>query len=1224
MMKRLFISFILIFFSISFLNAQEVIITYNFDKPTFKDVGNGYSEIIYTDCRNYGETGTPLIPFYAADVLLPFANEISQVKVISFEYYEAENGITLKPANQSLPISVKQPENYSSIPNQEIYNSSEIYPAKVIENIATYFLSGHSIGTFTVCPVQYSPSNNDVKCLKQITLQIDTKVTGKSTDLSEMLTTNSSIRKRINSIVDNPESLKSYAYDKSKIVDEYDLLLITSQTFLPYFDEYITFKTNTGYSVITKTTEDIYSDYTGSDEAEKIRNCIIDIYTNYGLSFVLLGGDADANVPAQNIVPCRSFYVDPGYSGYEDYLPSDMYYACLDGNWNSDQDNFWGEPGEDDLFYEVAVGRLCVDSQTEIENFINKLILYQDAPVISDITKVTFIGEQLDDITYGDDSKDEIEGISSNNGYTTQGVPENITINRLYESVSMWEMEDVFAAFNTGGVNILNHLGHSDVNYNMKMYNSDLTTTNFQNDGISRGFAIGYSQGCYNGSLDNRTSGANYLTDDSFAEKITTIATAEVATIANSRYGWYDPGGTNGASQFLDRQFFDAIFGEGFTQIGDANSDSKQDNASYMNTDPLVRWCAYETNLFGDPSMDIWTDEPVEIAATYLPNISIGISEISFTTDAPFARIGLVQNNILIGRGLADEDGNCDLQLFDPLITTQNIQVVITAHNRIKHLGTIIPFSDQPYIAYSTSIFSDSEGNNNNMIEFGENISLSLNLKNFGNQPATNVSVTISSTDEFITITDATENYGDFEPTEEILINNGFAFTVADNVPDNHKINFQISSIGESEWISTFYLTAYAPLLKINSYIIDDSVLGNGNNRLDPDETATITFEIANTGHGDCSDVEVIFNSISENAVIEGSPSEITQIIAGNISQISFDIVVSENVTNGILAPFSLDVTSGSYSAALDLSLKIGLIVEDWETGDFTKFDWTNNGNANWAISTQTPYEGTYCTKSGNVDNYQSSELLLEYDVVSDDNISFYYKVSSESGWDYLEFYIDEVMLGNWSGEVDWSQASYPVTTGNHTFKWEYAKDESLFSGDDCAWVDFIELPVAIEAVTYAITFHVSSNGVDIENSQVDLNGYGSQSTDLYGETTFISVLGMGAPGIGFTVNSNGYFEYSGNVVVDNIKTIEIELQQTVEIENELTENVLVYPNPTTGILYFKNTNNSDLELYSIDGKQVVITVKNNFIDLSQLSKGTYILKIINSDKVQFQKIELR
>ena len=85
--------------------------------------------------------------------------------------------------------------------------------------------------------------------------------------------------------------------------------------------------------------------------------------------------------------------------------------------------------------------------------------------------------------------------------------------------------------------------------------------------------------------------------------------------------------------------------------------------------------------------------------------------------------------------------------------------------------------------------------------------------------------------------------------------------------------------------------------------------------------------------------------------------------------------------------------------------------------------------------------------------------------VLTDGNISFYYKVSSEPNWDLLKFWIDGTKMGQWSGTVAWTQTTYPVAAGSHTFMWEYVKDGTQSAGSDKAWVDQIIFPPVQSAV---------------------------------------------------------------------------------------------------------------------------------------------------------------
>ena len=97
----------------------------------------------------------------------------------------------------------------------------------------------------------------------------------------------------------------------------------------------------------------------------------------------------------------------------------------------------------------------------------------------------------------------------------------------------------------------------------------------------------------------------------------------------------------------------------------------------------------------------------------------------------------------------------------------------------------------------------------------------------------------------------------------------------------------------------------------------------------------------------------------------------------------------------------------------------------------------------------------------------------------------------SESGYDELEFYLDDVLKHSISGEVDWQQKSYAVTgSGSHTLKWRYVKDSSASDGSDCGWVDCLQwsgyIPVAVPTVWDAISYTYDPAGRRIAKAYDD------------------------------------------------------------------------------------------------------------------------------------------
>ncbi len=151
---------------------------------------------------------------------------------------------------------------------------------------------------------------------------------------------------------------------------------------------------------------------------------------------------------------------------------------------------------------------------------------------------------------------------------------------------------------------------------------------------------------------------------------------------------------------------------------------------------------------------------------------------------------------------------------------------------------------------------------------------------------------------------------------------------------------------------------------------------------------------------------------------------------------------------------FTSDFVFGLYEA----------IQEDFENE--LGSDWQFEGDAAWSIVTDEAYEGEQSLKSDNINHNQQAILTISKDISFAGEISFFRKVSSESGYDFLTFYIDNEEQGQWSGELSWEHISFPVSEGMHEFKWVYSKDVGTASGSDCAWIDLVTFPVSIDGVS--------------------------------------------------------------------------------------------------------------------------------------------------------------
>jgi hypothetical protein len=130
--------------------------------------------------------------------------------------------------------------------------------------------------------------------------------------------------------------------------------------------------------------------------------------------------------------------------------------------------------------------------------------------------------------------------------------------------------------------------------------------------------------------------------------------------------------------------------------------------------------------------------------------------------------------------------------------------------------------------------------------------------------------------------------------------------------------------------------------------------------------------------------------------------------------------------------------------------------IEDFEAGPPLAAEWSTSGNQPWSVQSSTRYEGSYGAASGSISHSQTSAMTVNLTYASTGSISFYYTTSTESGYDYLRFYVDGVQQSQWSGTVGWTLATYTVPAGSHTFQWSYSKDGSINTGSDKVWVDLI------------------------------------------------------------------------------------------------------------------------------------------------------------------------
>ena len=417
------------------------------------------------------------------------------------------------------------------------------------------------------------------------------------------------------------------------------------------------------------------------------------------------------------------------------------------------------------------------------------------------------------------------------------------------------------------------------------------------------------------------------------------------------------------------------------------------------------------------------------------------------------------------------------------------LRLTVTGQNYLRYEANIevIP-AEGPYIIINEYALS----NQATQLNFGENTGFDLVLKNVGSSQAPAGTATLTTESEYITITNGTIDFNAIASNSTTNLENAFTFTISDEVPNKTSIEFTVTiTSGDDTYESHINMKAYAPVFEIGNVGIRE-INGNGNGRLDPGETVKLSFVVNNKGNADSheTNANLTINNVfmqligSANQTIDGIPAN-----AG--IDFEYQIYVG-SAPSGFAAEYTLDVASGVYTDTKDFVSKIGLNVEDFESGSLDPSLWTNASSIPWTLNTEDPYEGNYCLKSGAIGNSAETLVSLDYDAAEADSIAFYYKVSSENGYDKLYFYIDNQERGNWSGNVSWTRGQYAITAGHHTFSWKYKKDSSVTGGSDCVWIDFVILPRDLSLA--------ASAGLDVdacESEPAQILGYASNYETL-------------------------------------------------------------------------------------------------------------------------------
>lgn len=1115
---------------------------------------NGVFEQISIPEETYSNRlGEPKLPIMRKLIAVPVGAQvrISADNFTEKEYLLSDFGIdnSIIPDQPSIPKS-SDPANFEFKHNRAAYNinSYNSDPLVSVEEIGS--MRGVRIFAVIVEPVKYNPVSEKIRVYNNI----DVNVQFIGADIAATNYLREKAYSHYFQNLFNNTLLNSNTIRYRDIITQYPVkyVIISDPMFATQLQPFIEWKIQKGFDVIEA--------YTGDpgvgNSTTQIKNYLQGLYDaatpdDPAPSFVLFVGDV------QQI---------PAWSGSTGSHVTDLNYVKLDGA---------------NIVPDMYYGRFSAQSTTDLQPQIDKTLMYEkyEMPDPSYLVEVVMIAGMDSyhgstwgngQINYGTENYFNLaHGITAHtylypaSGSSAAQIVQNVSDGVAYINYTAHGSSTSWSdpTFTIANINSLQNSGE----YCLAVGNCCLTNK-FE---VGTCFGEAWLRADDKGAIGYIGGTNSTYWDEDFWWGVGAGAVTANPTYASTGMGVYD-GLFHDHGEPVEDWYTTT---GGMIYRGNLAVTEGGGSVSYY-------WEIY--SIMGDPSLEAYMGQPVTNTVSYPDVIFLGLDEIQVSAD-PYSYVSLSLNGVIHGTVLVDDTGVANLE-FDAFSNPGMASIVITKQNRIPVVDQIevIPSGGAYVVVESFEVTDD----NNNIPEYDETIGIDMSFENVGTDDALNVTANLTTADTYVTISVGTANIGDITAGSIIDILDAFEVQVADDIPDQYTVLFEVEMVGSAIWNSTINITFNAPEFEIGNYIINDN---GGNGLLDPGETATISIPVTNNG-----------NAISPAVIAEltnASPNEITLLTdtvnlpAVNIGEevwADFDVEVADNAQPGTIATLGFAANAGEYNATQTLSLPIGLVFEDFETGDFSMFDW-QMGTYGWEITTANPYEGVYSAKSQTISHNQDAELTLVLDIPADGEISFFRRVSSENNYDYLRFYINGTLKEEWSGEESWGEVSYSVTAGNDVeFKWAYEKDYSVSSGSDCAWIDYIVFPGIGGTANPIINLNIS----ELNFGEVNV-----------GETAIedFTIQNLGTAELAGTISTPDGF----TVVLPNKNEVDFSIDSGDEI------NVEIIFEPTLNITYSGN-----IQITSNDPNQALIEIpvtgtgvatgSNDLIPLTTALYGNY------------------
>lgn len=1194
--------------------------------------------------------GHPSLPVLSKMIEIPLCADV-QVTVTASEskvYTSEELGIEHSVFPVQQPQRKSDTVRHAIVRNEQVYATNSFVGDPVVSVHKVGVARDRNLATVVFSPVQYNPVTGEVLYYSQVDVTItfvDADVAATNLMKERYHSPAFGIGTETLNVLPSPKDVNTSAPVR--------MLIVSHHMFRGHLDSYIEWKQRKGFLVTVAYTDSIGTTTTS------IRDYILQQYEDAteqspAPTYLLLVGDV-AQVPAFNS-RCTSI---------DNQHVTDLYYST----W-TDGDNI------PDCYY----GRFSATSIAHLNAQVEKTLMYEqytfEDPTFLDkavlVAGVDAASPSDNGYQYGDPALDYVSKfyVNGDNGYSQViYYKNNTTINPNASNVEVRYNGGYNNSSQSAALRQLYNQGAGWINYSAHGYWNEWSMPEFtvaHANSMSNTQKFGFMIG--NCCLSSQFNMAQCLAEAVLRRGNYCGAVSYIGG-SNSTYWGHDFCWTVGARSSIGANMalsynasrkgvYDRLFhthNESFSDwyntagsmivAGNMAVEQYTTNAGFR----LYYWEIY--HVMGDPSVMPWLTQADSMVVD-VPHVLSGATEVAVSS-VPYAYVALTTDggSTLLGAAYSDAQGNAVVNTSVPLVPG-SYEVAVTAQQYrpvFTPLNVISP--DGPFVVITEVRASDCIA--------GDTSSVDVVAVNLGTESASGVNATVSFTHPDAEMLTSSYYIGQMAPGDTVEIEGHFLMAVRPYVANGTVI--PVTS--QVEWSGCDSPSAKSTSVYVKAPAIDvDFTLSEA--VLTPGDSIVVTARLANEGQAAMRYGELSLTTSFPMAQVTTQPYTNFSVVVNGNQQRNFTVRVDENMPENSEVTFYLVFRNEKYCVVDSVTLRCGdPVVEDFESGNFSSYAW-EQGTYPWQIVTDQSYSPSKSARSKvSLGNSCVSEFSIDLNVTVADTISFYYKVSSEAGYDKFKFYLDDDVVLTESGDVDWRRFACLVPAGNHTIKFAYSKDGSVSSGSDCVWVDDITLPISGPSVdivsdTTCQNSEYTYNGETINTSEIggELYSYTDASGDHYLYLTVVAepqvsiVANVNPVMIGrsvmLTASGANRYEWSTGETSETIfvtpeSDMEISVvgymgqcsgEATIDIETyangiddaEEVPVALAYPNPTTGVLNVSFSNMEEVAIFNALGQLVKrqrVESDAVQVNIQDCPNGVYFVRVSASDAVSTVRI---